>query len=160
MSGDGAKGRSSAAGRKDAARDRLVVKIPLNNQLFIDIDTETDLVEWDRNYGFVDEMFGIDSFTTTPSRNKPQGQHIVVTLERPIAPLERVLLQAILGSDRKREAISLWRIRNNDPDPTLFFEKSESSMCGVSPSPSTSGEGAESSATQSGETPSLEYYGE
>jgi hypothetical protein len=151
MSGDGSKGRTSARGRADAALKGLIVVTPKNNELFIDIDSDTDLAEFDRNYGIIDELFGIDEAVQTPSRNKKQGKHIVVTLAQPITPLERVLLQAILGSDRKREALSLWRIRNNDPNPTLFFEKSESSMLGASPSPSTSGEGAESSPTPSGE---------
>lgn len=134
MSGDGTKGRSSAAGRAEAAEKRLIVRIPHNDELLIDIDSDADLAVWDRNYCVVDEMFGIDTYDIKPSRNKEQGKHIYVKLAQPITPLERVLLQAILGSDLKREALSLWRIRNNDPDPTLFFEKSESSTFDNSPS--------------------------
>lgn len=149
MSGDGSKGRSSATGRAEAKAKGLVIRLPLNNELLVDIDSDADLAEFDRNYGIVDELFGVDEVITTPSRNKPQGKHIIVKLDIPITPLERVLLQSILGSDRRREALSLWRIHNNDPDPTLFFELS---MSDANPSPSTSDAAVESSATPSGET--------
>jgi hypothetical protein len=134
----------------------LLVVLPKSNELFIDIDSDADLAEFDRNYGVINELFCIDEYEVKPSRNKERGKHIYVKLGQNVTPTERILLQAILGSDRKREALSLWRIHHNDPDPTLFFEKSGSSMSGVSPSPSTSGESAESSATPSGETLSLE----
>jgi hypothetical protein len=147
---------TSEQAREWAAQERLVVMAPTEYELYIDIDSDADLTEWDRNYEIVDKLFGIDEFIIKPSRNKTQGKHIYVKLAEKVTPLERCLCQAILGSDRRREGHSLGRIRRGDPDPTLFFEKSESSMSGVSPSPSTSGESAESSATPSGETLSLE----
>jgi hypothetical protein len=149
MSGDGFKGRRSLDARKKAKRENLVIKTPLNNELFIDIDTDADLAEYDRNYGVIDELYGIDETYMTASRTKPEGKHIVVTLSQCVTPTERIMLQAILGSDRTREALSLWRVRNNDPDPTLFFELSTSA---VPLSTSTSDESAESSPTASGET--------
>jgi len=116
---------SSAQAREWAKGKSLVVKVPTPTQLFIDIDDDQSLDEWDRNYGIVDAMFGIDEFCITPSRTKPQGKHIVVELERPVTPTERCLCQAILGSDRRRQGHSFDRIRRNDPEPTLFFETEE-----------------------------------
>lgn len=40
------------------------------------------------------------------------GFHVVVTVPRRVAPLSVVALQAILGSDHKREAYNLVRARN------------------------------------------------
>jgi len=60
---------------------------------------------------------------------------VVVTLERNVEPMERILIQAFLGSDLKREALSWVRIVNNDPNPTLFFEKKPLQLAGeVEPS--------------------------
>ena len=101
-------------------------------------------------------VFGLDiTYVSARSRRKRDGSHIVVTLPRDITNIERLLWQAILGSDLRREAHSYRNMLRGDERPTLFFEKSESFMSGVSPSHFTSEESAESSATPSGETLSL-----
>ena len=46
-----------------------------------------------------------------------------VNLPCDVANVERIALQAVLGSDRMREFLSLYRHLNGDTDPTLFFEK-------------------------------------
>jgi hypothetical protein len=118
-----AGGNTSAQAREYAEKEGLEVKAPTASQLFVDIDSERDFVEFDKNYGLVDSAIGILGIRVTESRNKPDGRHIVVDLDHDVTPTERCLLQAILGSDRRREGHSLCRIKEGDPEPTLFFEK-------------------------------------
>jgi hypothetical protein len=51
---------------------------------------------------------------------------VVVTLDRPVRDAcERVMLQALLGSDPMRELLSLERIQNGSDDDavSVFFER-------------------------------------
>ena len=103
-----------------AAEKGLDVRYPMANELFIDIDDERGMKEFNENYTLIEGTTGCES---TPSRNKLNGRHIVVTLKRNVTPIERIALQAALGSDPRREAHSLRRYFEGDPLPTLFFEK-------------------------------------
>jgi len=103
-----------------AAKHNIDVRYPLANELFVDIDSKEDLARFDR---VKDLIHIIHNTKLTPSRSKPDGKHIVCNLDRPVTPLERIALQAILGSDPRREAHSFNRLQANDPLPTLFFEK-------------------------------------
>jgi hypothetical protein len=118
-----AGGNTSAQAREWAEQEGLEVRVPKSNQLFIDIDSTIDMRAFDENYSLVDAAIGIESYDVTPSRSKPKGKHIVVNLAATVSPLERCLLQAILGSDKRREGHSYCRIQEGDREPTLFFEK-------------------------------------
>ena len=120
-----AGGNTSAQAKEWAAQQGLVVRVPEKDQLFVDIDDERGWETYLQNYDIVDRVFGIRSVESTPSRNKPQGKHVVVRLFTKINSTERCLLQAILGSDPRREGHSLSRIQDGDAEPTLFFEKPE-----------------------------------
>lgn len=100
------------------------VRYPMANELFIDIDDAYGKAQFRENWLLLSGMFeGTLSAKFTPSRRKPEGEHIVVTLPRNVTPIERIAMQAALGSDPRREAHSLRRYFNGDPLPTLFFEK-------------------------------------
>jgi hypothetical protein len=71
----------------------------------------------------IDEAYGIEEIHTGESRGG--NQHFTVTLKRNITPIERIALQAVLGSDPRREAHSLRRWLAGEKNPTLFFEKPE-----------------------------------
>ena len=118
-----AGGNTSTQAREWAENEGLEVRAPKDNQLFIDIDDPQGMTDFDKNFGLVDAAIGIESHTFTYSRNKPEGRHVVVNLKGKVSPIERCLLQAILGSDRRREGHSYCRIVEGDKEPTLFFEK-------------------------------------
>ena len=140
-----------------AKANNLEVRFPKPNELFLDLDSAIHLDTFFRNFDLAKAVFGLDiTYVSARSRRKRDGSHIVVTLPRDITNIERLLWQAILGSDLRREAHSYRNMLRGDERPTLFFEKSESFMSGVSPSHITTEESAESSATPSGETHSLE----
>ena len=119
-----AGGNTSAQAREWAAKEGLDVKVPSPNELFIDIDDEKGMYHFNENWPLMADIFGgILRAEITPSRRKPEGKHIVATLPRNVTPIERIALQAALGSDPRREAHSLRRYFAGDPLPTLFFEK-------------------------------------
>ncbi len=118
---------ASRAAYAYAEANNLRVVLPKDNELQIDIDSDADFAQFTQAY---DKLFGVDfvlpmKFDVTPSRNGGEGRHITVTLHKPIDPLTRIALQAVLGSDWKRELFGLVRLHNDDPNPTLFYETPE-----------------------------------
>lgn len=115
---------TSANAYAEAEANGCTVKLPAPNQLFVDIDSEDGAMWFCLNIGKVSEQVGVVDTERHPSRSgTPLHEHVTVTLAREVTEMERILLQAVLGSDRKREALSWVRLVNNDPNPTLFFEK-------------------------------------
>lgn len=99
----------------------LSVVLPNDNELMIDCDS--------RHTNHVDALMKIMESTgvvkiiqrrVTTSRTG--NKHVYLTLDRVVTPLERIALQAALGSDAEREMYSLMHLFKGDPNPTLFFE--------------------------------------
>jgi hypothetical protein len=110
------------AGKRAKAKKCIVVA-PKPNELFIDIDREEDLEQFHKNVSWFGDFITSHTITKSPS-GKPGHYHIVVTLNRAVRDaFERIGLQAILGSDRLREALSWRNAVNGSGIPTCFFEK-------------------------------------
>ena len=125
MSGDTKKScleKKSEDAIKWAKENDLIVLFPKDNQLFLDIDNNEDRNVFNRNRELVDEVYGIVDVQERSSRSKGHV-HLIVNLRVSVTPLGRIALQAILGSDRRREAHSLRRLEDGEARPTLFFEK-------------------------------------
>jgi len=107
-----------------AAENNLDVVFPEENQLFIDIDDYRSMEEFSRNRDIIHEVYGIVETRVSDSRSGYPKRHLVVVLNKKITSvMERLALQAILGSDRRREANSLRRnLLYGEQTPTLFFE--------------------------------------
>jgi hypothetical protein len=59
--------------------------------------------------------------------NRPGHYHAIVTLDRDVEPLERVLLQSLLGSDPIREALAYEKLKAGyDPESSSVLFRSES----------------------------------
>jgi hypothetical protein len=103
------------------------VVLPRPNQLFIDIDTHEDFLTFFEHRAMLDSIGeGGKVISDTPSKSGLPRRHIVLEFDRDLDNMERVLLQAVLGSDRKRELLSWIRIRSGASEhPTLFFEPKE-----------------------------------
>jgi hypothetical protein len=115
---------ASANAYAEAEAAGCVVKIPSPNELFIDIDDKDSAMWFCLNVGKINEQVGVKDTHRAPSPSgKPEHEHIVLTLVRDVTDMERIAMQSFLGSDRKREALSWVRLVNNDPNPTLFYEK-------------------------------------
>lgn len=114
----------SEIAQKDAEAKGCIIVKPQASELFVDIDTREQMETFDRNIQVLQRREQAVITRRTPS---PSGAdfhyHIVVRLARKLEPMERVLLQAVLGSDPMRELLSWQRIGYGDTCPTLFFEK-------------------------------------
>lgn len=103
--------------------NNLVVVYPKPNQLFLDIDDDEALAKFDKVSSLLAAKYGGGyHHTITPSRSGGTHRHVTITLEKDVTPMERITLQAILGSDPLRELLSLDRLKAGCPNPTLFFE--------------------------------------
>lgn len=110
---------------EEAGKKGLTVVVPAPNQLFLDFDNAVDFGLYKQRLRiFEHNVCPVEGTKETASRSrKPGHYHVVVTLARKVTPVERILFQALLGSDGKRELLSYVRVLNGDPVPTLFFEK-------------------------------------
>lgn len=124
MSGD-SKNLTMAYALESAAKVGMLVRSPRPNELFLDIDDDDAWEAFGTMLAVINQNYPAGwTYTCTPSKSGLPKRHVVVTMHRPInSELERVLLQAILGSDRKRETLSFIAIdKDINPKPTLFFE--------------------------------------
>jgi hypothetical protein len=58
-------------------------------------------------------------------RSRGGNRHIILRVGMQISDLERVLLQAVLGSDPQREVLAWIRIRQGIPYPSSLFKPRE-----------------------------------
>lgn len=117
--------KSSQVALDRALDEGLRVKVPEAYELLVDIDSEEDFVSFQERYQMLSGLGLVSGYDKTPSKSGNPGRyHIVVkTMSVRLTPVDRIALQAILGSDYKREANSYRRYVDGDPIPTLFFEK-------------------------------------
>ena len=106
-----------------AFKEGLSIKLPLGTQLFIDLDSDADFAIFEKLLSIANDHVGVSDYVCSLSKSGYPHRHIVVNLKRQITVLERIALQACLGSDRKREILSFIEYLNGDAAPTLFFEK-------------------------------------
>lgn len=105
-----------------AAKGTPVVREPAGNELFLDIDSAEDAEFFASQLLILEENIGIEGFVSTVSKSGLPHRHVVVTLARDVTTLERIALQAMLGSDRKHELLSFLDMQKGMEKPTLFFE--------------------------------------
>lgn len=109
------------------AKGRVVV-YPSERELFVDIDSEDDLVRFRAHFTLLSEqpdLLAGFSVVDSPS-GLPGHKHVTVRMRRPVAsPLERLALQAMLGSDLKRELLSYRNLLSGADAKavTVFFKK-------------------------------------
>jgi hypothetical protein len=92
------------------------------NELFIDIDTEEDYAHYRAMRTLLEPYYKFVSETISASRTDGHV-HIRLRLGEHVTAMERIAWQAALGSDRKRELLSILRVvLNLQRPPTVFFE--------------------------------------
>jgi hypothetical protein len=109
-----------------AVRLGLVPVHPEPDELQLDIDDRDDMrVAVDMLA--VLEGNGVPARVIKTTRSKSGNAHVYIKLEWPegLDPVTRIALQACLGSDRKRELLSLLRhLFQTQHPPTVLFEVS------------------------------------
>lgn len=124
---------------EEAAKAKgLVVELPDDNELFVDIDDAVSLETFHKQVQVLNS-FRPCTWKLRPSPSgKPDRWHATVTLAEAGAQLtaiERIALQACLGSDRLHELLSLRALHRGDNEPTCFFEKPEPAPLNLPPRP-------------------------
>lgn len=122
--------KSSQVALDRAFDEGLKVRVPEGNELLVDIDSDEAFESFQERYRLLSDLGIVNGFVKTPSKSGDPGRyHIVVKVSvlgmasgKWLTPVERIALQAIVGSDYKREANSFRRILDGDPIPTLFYE--------------------------------------
>lgn len=96
---------------------------PEHNQIQIDIDSEEAWQTHKELLELYESRFDyIRKCVVTPSKSGLPHRHVTITLNNTVDAVERIALQAALGSDRKRELISLSRLEQGEQRVTRFFE--------------------------------------
>jgi hypothetical protein len=67
------------------------------------------------------KLFPIDPQNVTCWRSSGGNRHYTIALQEPMSDEARVVAQALLGSDLKREMLSLHRVRRGEEHPILLF---------------------------------------
>lgn len=105
----------------------LVIVYPSAYELQIDIDSPEDLARFNHSAKQLDGFQIIKDWKIHKSPSGVLGHyHVTVRLRNDVTPIERIFLQALLGSDVKRELLC-WRELARFPEDrtTLFFESTE-----------------------------------
>lgn len=122
--GDPINDWNPAANVINAASNGLKTVYPKPNELQLDIDTVAQYKTFQMMRPLLNQRFTILKVVEKPSTSgKPNRKHVTITVNKPLVDSERIVLQACLGSDPKRELISFFHLLDDDPRPTLFFEK-------------------------------------
>lgn len=116
---------SSEDNLKWAEDNGLVNIFPEDNQLLLDFDNSVDYDYFEQEgVDILRQFWGVKKIETKPSASGKLGHlHVRVTLAKNITQMERLALQAALGSDRKRELLGIAMTNAGDPHPTFFSQK-------------------------------------
>lgn len=105
-----------------AKRFNCDIVIADDSTLQIDLDSDEALEVFDRQHLLLCDLGLLPSFNYEQSESKGGNTHITIPLGFSLSVEQRLLLQALLGSDLKREALSLKRVREGMPNPILLFK--------------------------------------
>jgi len=105
--------------------DGFEILEPEGNELLIDLDTPEQIRMFHSQYEMLernmcDECYPLAKFIW-PSRGG-NGEHVYIAMDFNMTPGERIAFQAALGSDPKRELLSLIRFKKGDIKPTILVE--------------------------------------
>jgi len=92
-----------------------------DNLLLLDLDDKAARSTFDHNLDVVKRIFGVEKIDAWVSKSGGDHQHVAVTLKQKATILERVAIQAALGSDPIREILTLVRLRNGVKEPSRLF---------------------------------------
>lgn len=108
-----------------AVKKGLVVRLAAPNELLLDIDTAENLATFEKNYKRFHASYPLTEYVMTPSPSGEENHyHAAVTLAFDVTDMERLVMQAFLGSDLIRELLCWMRIkRGTSTVITCLFEK-------------------------------------
>ncbi len=120
---------SLQSAQKFATENNLDIRYPGPMELFLDLDTPEQRAQFELMLPFFEKLYPIDKIQY---RNSKGGNtHVILCLKednfasgiyRELDNKTRIAMQALLGSDPKRELFSIFRALRSDKYATLFFE--------------------------------------
>lgn len=115
---------STASAFRRAEEQDLEIVYPEANELQLDIDNKEAYDYFHQNKWILEQWFGIRAISERVSKSGGDKKHITVELGVALTTVTRILLQAVMGSDRKRELLSfVMYAKGNEKRPTLLLEK-------------------------------------
>ena len=100
---------------------------PLDNQVFLDLDSDEDYEEFKVRLNKFKEMTGLDNITfdERPSASGLPHRHVILDFPFDLGDYERLAYQFAFNSDPTREFLTLCRIVNAEDRPNILFRKEE-----------------------------------
>ena len=115
---------TTASAFRKAEEQDLEIVYPKINELQLDIDNQEAYDYFHQNKWILEKWFGIRAITERVSKSGGDKRHITVELGTALTTTTRILLQAVMGSDRKRELLSyIMYAKGGEKKPTLLLEK-------------------------------------
>jgi hypothetical protein len=102
------------------------IYFPEDNDVCIDIDNKESLDTFERilEKMVIKTLYSVPTYKTYNSTT-PGHMHIIVKWPWKLTPVERILIQLLLGSDPTRELLSTIRVWDKDDHPTLLAMKGD-----------------------------------
>lgn len=111
---------------EEAASNGFYPVVPNSNCCQIDIDNESQYNTFMKNRAVISRNCGWEPELVSDEASRTKGhRHITVRMPFVMNDEERILWQALLGSDPTRELLSLLRSRRGLEMPIIFMEKLE-----------------------------------
>lgn len=109
--------------QEKAKANGWTVLTPLDNELFLDRDEPASyLARGDTDIlGYLGRA-GVTMVSCLTTVSPGGNTHIYIKLDTPLPELERILLQAVLGSDRRKECLTYIQHKEELEAPIAFFE--------------------------------------
>lgn len=109
---------------KSAERQGVDVIWSDDHTLLLDLDGDDSINvfwrQWDMLIDTHPDPYNFSEPRILPSRGG-HGYHAIIRVEAPLNNHQRILLQAILGSDVKRELLSYVGLLHGQDNPTVLF---------------------------------------
>jgi hypothetical protein len=107
-----------------AAAKGCIIVYPAECELQIDLDSLREFETFNLASRRLQALLPHTWAATQSPSGDPCKVHVVVTLTKPVAShAERILLQALFGSDVKKELMSWREMLEGEPNPCRLFEK-------------------------------------
>lgn len=90
--------------------------------LLLDLDTPESVATYRSRENYLVNRYKVDPRHAQEWPSKSGNLHVVIHLGVTASILERIALQAILGSDANREMLSLGDIRDDHANPIMLFK--------------------------------------
>lgn len=92
--------------------------------LLLDLDSKEQQKHFDKmlKSGALQKFFPCKVVDFWQSKSGKGHKHVVLKLEKPLHPLQRLVLQAALGSDPNREILTLQRVLRGEEEPSLLYK--------------------------------------